>query len=82
MIKVVSKITPAADGLDLDTEVIVAAPKSAPKEIVSLIIKAEVVALLKRLYLSYPDMIEDAIGEFVEQIVEEVENDKTDINNN
>ena len=82
MIKVVSKITPAADGLDLDTEVFVAAPKVAPKEVVSLIIKAEIVALLKKLYQSYPDMIESAIGEFIEAIVEEAADDKTDINNN
>ena len=82
MIKVVSKITPAADGLDLDTEVFVAAPKAAPKEVVSLLIKAEIAALLKKLYQSYPDMIEGAIGEFIEQIVEEAENDKTDIDNN
>lgn len=81
MIKVVSKIIPAADGLDLDTEVFVAAPKAAPKEVASLIVKAEIVALLKELYQSYPDMIEGAIGEFIEQIVEEAEHDKTDIDN-
>lgn len=82
MIKVISKIIPDVDGIDLDIEVLVAVPKSAPKEVVSLIVKAEIVALLKKLYLSYPDMIEESIGEFVEQIAEEAENDKTDIDNN
>lgn len=79
MIKVHTLITPTPEpnGIDLDTEVIVAVPKGMPDEISDILCKHEIKALLKNMYKRHPDIIVDAIEEFTE----ELEHDKTDLNN-
>ena len=80
MIKVHTLITPTLEpnGIDLDTEVIVAVPKGMPEDVVDILCKHEIKALLKQMYKRHPDIIEDAIEEFIE----EMQDDKTDIDNN
>ena len=68
MIKVHTDVTPTSDGLDLDTEVSVAVPKGATKEIADLLCKHEITSLLKKMYEWYPDVVVDAIQEFIEEI--------------
>lgn len=79
MIKVSSIITPMDNGIDLDSTIIVAVPKGCPKDVADIICTHEIKALLKQMYKTDPDIVEDAIQEFVK---EETEDDKTDINNN
>lgn len=80
MIKVHTLITPTPEpnGINLDTEVIVAVPKGMPEEISDILCKHEIKALLKNMYKRHPDIVVDAIEEFTE----ELEHDKTDIDNN
>lgn len=68
MIKVHTDVTPTSDGLDLDTEVMVAVPKGATKEIADLLCKHEITSLLKKMYEHYPDVIVDAIEDFIEEM--------------
>lgn len=68
MIKVHTDVTPIADGLDLDTEVMVTVPKGATKEIADLLCKHEITSLLKKMYEQHPDVIVDAIEEFIEEM--------------
>lgn len=72
MIKVHTDVTPTADGLDLDTEVLVAVPKGASKEIADLLCKHEITSLLKKMYMQHPDIVEDAIQEFISDVEEEI----------
>ena len=68
MIKVHTDVAPTADGLDLDTEVMVAVPKGCTKEIADLLCKHEINSLLKKMYEQHPDIIVAAIEEFIEEI--------------
>ena len=77
MIKVHTDVMPTSDGLDLDTEVLVAVPKGLSEDLSDLLCKHEITSLLKKMYEQHPDVIVDAIEEFIE----EMQNDKTDINN-
>lgn len=64
MIKVNSDVTITQDGIDIDTEVMVLVPKTAPEEAVQFICKHELKALLTHLYKKYPDIVVDAIEDF------------------
>lgn len=77
MIKVHTDVTPTSDGLHLDTEVLVAVPKGLPEELSDLLCKHEITSLLKKMCEQHPDVVVDAIQEFIE----EMQNDKTDIDN-
>lgn len=72
MIKVTTDIMPSSDGLDLDTEVMVAVPKGLTKEISELLCKHEITSLLKKMYEQHPDIIVDAIQEFISDVEEEI----------
>ena len=72
MIKVHTDIMPTSDGLDLDTEIMVAVPKGASKEIADLLCKHEITSLLKKMYEQHPDVIVDAIQEFISDVEEEI----------
>lgn len=72
MIKVQTDIIAAADGLDLDTEVMVAVPKGLPEELSDLLCKHEITSLLKKMYEQHPDVIVDAIQEFISDVEEEI----------
>lgn len=74
MIKVHTLITPTPEpnGIDLDTEVIVAVPKGMPDEVSDLLCRHEIKALLKQMYKQHPDVVEDAIQEFISDVEEEI----------
>ena len=72
MIKVHTLITstPEPNVIDLDTHVIVALPKGMPDEVTDLLCRHEIKALLKHMYKQYPDVVEDAIQEFISDVEE------------
>lgn len=78
MIKVKSKIIPADDGLDVEIEVMVAYPKSIPEGMENLLLKGELMELLKNVYRKKPELVLDAL----EDLTEVLSHDKTDIDNN